>query len=153
MVYLWLWVPKNWWFWTVVLDKTLESPLDCKIKPVNPKGNQSWIFIGKTDAKAESPILFATCCEELSNWKRPWYWERFKAEGERDNKVWDGWMTSLTGWTWVWASCRSWWWTGKPGLLHSMRSQRVRCYWVTELNWDLHLCFLLYNISKNICMI
>ena len=50
------WAPKNWWFWTVVLEKTLESPLDCKIKPVNPKGNQYWIFIGRTDA--EAPILW-----------------------------------------------------------------------------------------------
>ena len=52
------WVPKSWCFWAVVLEKTLESPLDCKIKPVNPKGNQSWIFIGRTDAQAEAPILW-----------------------------------------------------------------------------------------------
>ena len=67
------WVPKNWCFWTMVLEKTLESPLDCKeIKPVNPKGNQSWIFIGRTDAEAEAPIILATWCEELTHWKRPW---------------------------------------------------------------------------------
>ena len=53
------WAPKNWCFWTVVLEKTFESPLDCKIKPVNPKGNQSWIFTGKTDAEAEAPILWS----------------------------------------------------------------------------------------------
>ena len=52
------WAPKNWCFWTVVLEKTLESSLDCKIKPINPKGNQSWIFIGRTDAEAEAPILW-----------------------------------------------------------------------------------------------
>ena len=64
------WVPKNWCFWTVVLEKTLESPLDCKeIKPVNPTGNQSWLFIGRTDAEAETPILW---WEEMTHWKRPW---------------------------------------------------------------------------------
>ena len=63
-----------------------------------------------------------------------WWWERWKAGGEGDDRGWDGWMTSLTRWTWVWASSRSWWWTGKPGMLQSMGSQRVRHNWVTELN-------------------
>ena len=81
------WVPKNWCFRTVVLEKTLESPLDCKdIKPVHPKGNKSWIFIGRTDAEAETPILWPTWCEELTHWKRPWFWERLKAGGEGDDK-------------------------------------------------------------------
>ena len=63
------WAPKNWCFWTVVLEKTLESLLDCKeIQPVNPKGNQSWIFIGRTDAEAETPNTLATWCEELTHW-------------------------------------------------------------------------------------
>ena len=53
-----VWEPKDWCFWTVVLEKTLESPLDCKIKPVNPKGNQPWIFTGRTDAEAEAPVLW-----------------------------------------------------------------------------------------------
>ena len=75
----------------------------------------------------------ATWCEELTHWKRPWYWERLRAGGEGDNRGWDGWMTSLTRWTWVWASFRSWWWTGKPGMLQYMGSQRVRYDWVTEL--------------------
>ena len=119
------WVPKNWCFWTVVLEKTLESPLDCKeIKLVHPKGNQSCLFIGRTDAEVETPIL----------WQRPWWWERLKAGGEGD-KGWDGWMTSLTQWTWIWASSRSWWWTGKPGMLQSMGLQRVGHDWVIELNW------------------
>jgi len=66
------WAPKNWYFWTVVLEKTLESPLDCKeIKPVNPKGNQSWIFIGRTDAEAEAPILGPPDAKNRL-WKRPW---------------------------------------------------------------------------------
>ena len=76
------WAPKNWCFWTVVLEKTLESPLDSKdIQPVHPKGNQSWIFIGRTDAEAEAPIL-ATWCKQLTHWKRPWCWERLKAKEE-----------------------------------------------------------------------
>ena len=129
------WVSKNWCFWTVVLEKTHESPLDCKeIQPVNPKGNHSWIFIGRTDAEADSNIL-ATWCEELTHWKRPWCWERMKAGGEGDDRGWDGWMASPTQCTWVWASSGSWWRTGKPGVLQSMGSQRVGHHWASELNW------------------
>ena len=77
------WAPKNWCFWIVVLEKTLESPLDCKeIQPVHPKGDQSWIFIGRTDAEAETPNTLATWCEELTHRKRPWCWERLKVGGE-----------------------------------------------------------------------
>ena len=72
---------KNWCFWTLVLEKTLWSLLDCKeVQPVNPKGNQSWIFIARTDAEAETPIL---SCEELTHWKRPWCWERLKVGRRR----------------------------------------------------------------------
>ena len=95
--------------------------------------NQSWIFIRRTDAEAETPHL-ATWCEELTHLKRPWCWERLKAE-EGDNRGWDGWMASPTQWTWVWINSESWWWTGRPGVLQSMGSQRVRHDWVTELNW------------------
>ena len=127
------WVPKN-CFWTVVLEKTLESPLDCKeIKLVHPKGNQSWIFIGRTDAEAETPILWPLMWR-TDSLKRPWCWERLKAGRERDNREWDGWMTSPTRWTWVWASSRSWWWTSRPGVLQSMGFQRVGHNWETELN-------------------
>ena len=122
------WAVKNWCFQIVVLEKTVENPLDCKeIKPVNPKGNQTWIFIGRTDAEAETPILW------LTHLKRPWCWERMKAGGEGDDRGWDGWMASLTQWTWVWISYGSWWWTGKPGVPQSMGSQRVG-YWATELD-------------------
>ena len=128
------WVPKNWFFWTVVLEKTLESPLDCKeIQPVHPKGDQSWIFIGRADVGAETPILLATWCEELTHLKRPWCWEGLRAGGEGDSRGWDGWMASLTWWTWVWVDSGSWWWTGRPGMLWFMRSQRVRHDWATEL--------------------
>ena len=129
-------MPKNWCFWTVVLEKTLESPLDSReIKPVNLKGNQSWIFIGRSDAEAETPL--ASWFEELTHLKRPWCWERLKAGGEGDDRGWDGWMASPTQWTWVWVNSGNWWWTGRPGELQSMGSQRVSHDWATELNtWD-----------------
>ena len=91
------WALKNWCFWTVVLEKTLESPLDCKeIQPFHPKGNQSWIFIGRTDAEVEIPIAVATWYKELTHFKGPWCWERLKVGGEGDDRGWDGWMTSRT---------------------------------------------------------
>ena len=77
-------------FWTVVLEKTLESPLDCKeIQPVHPKGNQPWIFIGRTEA--EAPILWPHDVKSW-HWKRPWCWEKLRARGEGDDRGWDGWM-------------------------------------------------------------
>ena len=92
---------KNWCFSTVVLEKMLESPLDCKeIQPVNLKGNQSWIVISvsaETEAFSDESWNFntlATRCEELTHWKRPWWCERLKAEGEGDDRGWDGWMAS-----------------------------------------------------------
>ena len=130
------WAQKNWCFWTVVLEKTLESPFDCKeIQPVHPKGDQSWVFIGRTDAEAETPITLATWYEELTHWKRPWCWEELGAGGEGDDREWYGWMVSLTQWTWVWVDSGSWWWTGWPGVLQFMGSQGVRHDWATELNW------------------
>ena len=116
------------------LEKPFESPLDCKeIQPVNPKWNQSWIFIERTDAEADTPNTLATWWEP-THWKRPWCWARLKVGEEGYDRGWDGWMASLTRWIWVWASSGSWWWTGKPGMLQSMGSQRVGHDWVTELN-------------------
>ena len=130
------WAPKKWCFWTVVLEKTLGSPLDCKeIQPVHSKGDQSWMFIARTDAKAETAITLATLREELTHWQRLWCWEGLGAGGEGDNRGWDGWMASLTRWTWVWVNSRSWWWTGRPGGLQFMGSQRVGHDWVNERNW------------------
>ena len=142
-------VSKNWCFWNVALEKTLESPLGCKeIKLVNPKRNQSWIVIGRTDTDAETPILWPS---DAKNWLLgkdldAGCWERLKAEGEVDDRGWDGWMVSLTLWTWVWASSGSWWWTGRPGVLQSMESQRVGHDWATELNWIV-LCRSIYGFS------
>ena len=130
------WLQKNWCFWTVVLEKAPESPLDCKeIKPLNSKGNQSWIFIGKTDAEAEAPILWPS---DAKNWllgKDPDAGKDRKQRGEGDDREWDGWMPSPTLWTCVSTSSWSWWWTGKSGVLQSMGSQRVGHNWMSELNW------------------
>ena len=113
---------RNWCFWTVELEKTLESPLDCKeIQQVHPKGDQSWVFIGRTDAEAETPELWPPDVKSWLIWKDlPWCWERLKVGGEGDDRGWNGWMASLTQWTWVWANSRSWWGTGRPGVLQSM---------------------------------
>ena len=113
----------------------LESPLDCKeIQPAHPKENQSWISIGRTDVEVETPIVWSP---DVKNWlmKRPWCWERLKAEGEGDNRGWNGWMASLAQYTWVWVNSRSWSWTGKPGMLQFIGLQRVRHDWATEVNW------------------
>ena len=127
------WASKNWCFSTVVLVKILESPLDCKeIQPVHSEGDQSWVFIGRTDAKAETPIFWATSCEELTHWKRLRCWEGLEA-GEGDDRGWDGWVASPTQWTWVWVNSGRWWWTGRSGVLRFMGSQRVGHDWVTEL--------------------
>ena len=78
---------------------------------------------------------FATSCKELTYWKRPWCWEPLGAGGEGDYRGWDGWMASRTQCTWVWVNSRSWWWTGRPGVLGFMALQRVGHDWATELNW------------------
>ena len=124
------WAQKNWCFWTVVLEKTLESPLDCKeLKPVSPKGNQSWIFIGRTDAETEVPIfwpldaksrLFRKDSDDRKYWRQE-EWQRMR------------WLDGITDLiTWVWASSRRWWRKRKAGLLQSMGLQRIRHDWATE---------------------
>ena len=129
------WAPKNWCFWTVVLEKTLESPLDCKeTQLVHSKRDQPWVFFGRNDAKAETPVLWPPHAE-LTHWKRLWCWEGLGARGNGDDRGWDGWMASLTLWAWVWVNSRRWWWTGRPGVLLFMGSQRVGHDWATELNW------------------
>ena len=91
------WASRNWCFWTVVLEKTPESPLDYKeIKPVHPKGNQSWIFIGRTHAEAETPILWPPDVKQLTHLKRPHCWERLKAGGEGDRWQRMIWLDGIT---------------------------------------------------------
>ena len=139
------WALKNWCFWTVVLENILESPLDCKeIQPVHPKGNHSWIFIVRTDTEAETPILWPP---DEKNWligKDPGAGKDWRQGEKRDDRGWDGWMASLTRWTWVWASSGSWCWTLKSGDLQSMGSQHdcatelteVLTVWKSEYNWE-----------------
>ena len=86
--------------------------------------------------------IYICVCEELTHLKRPWCWERLRAGGEGDDRGWDGWMASPTWWTWVWIDSGSWWWTGRPGVLRFVGSQRVIHDWVTELtDWWSHYNF------------
>ena len=121
--------------------RLLRVPLDCKdIQLVHPEGNQSWVFIGRSDVDWKiwcwswSSNTLATWFEELTHLKTPWCWERLKVGGEGDNRGWDGWMASLPQWRWVWVNSGSWWWTGRPGVLWPRVSRRVRHDWATELN-------------------
>ena len=129
------WELKNWCFWTVVLEKTFESPLDCKeIQSDYPKGNQSWTFIGRTDGETETLILWPPDAKNWFIWK--------DSDAQKDWRQEENGMTEdeMVWWTWVWVTSRSWWWTGKPGMLQSMGSQSVGHAWETELN------------SKRICL-
>ena len=129
------WALKNWCFWTVVFEKTLESPLDSKeIKPVNPKGIQTWLFIGRIDnVEAETSILWPPDAKNWLTGEDPDAGKDWRQEEKGTTE--DGCMTSPTRWTWVCASSRIWWWKGKPGVLQATGSQRVGHDWVTELNW------------------
>ena len=122
------WVPKNWCFWTVVLEKTLESPLDCKeIQPVLNTHWKDWCW----NWNSNTLVIW---CEELTHWKRPCCWERLKVGGEGDYRGWDGWMASPTQWTRVWINSRVG--DGQGGLsCCSPWGHRVRQDWATELNW------------------
>ena len=115
------WAPKNWCFWTVVLEKTLESPWDSKeIQPVHPKGGQSWIFIGRTDAEAETPILWLPDAKNRLIRKDPDAWKDWRQEEKgttEDEMV--GWHHRHNEHGWVWVDSGSWSWTGRPGLLQS----------------------------------
>ena len=120
-----------------------QSLLDCKeIEPVHPKGDQSWVFIGGTDVEAETPILWPP---DAKNWligKDPdagkdWRWE----EKETTEDEMDGWHHRPDGHEWVSSGRR--WWTGKPGVLQSMGSQRVRHNWATELSWNSSLKYII----------
>ena len=122
----------------MLLEKTLESPLDSKeVQPAHSKGDQSWVFIGRTDADAETPILWPP---DVKSWligkdpdaRKDWR----KAGGKGADRGWDGWMASPIQWTWIWVNSGSWWWTGRPGMLKFMWSQRLGDDWLTEPNWS-----------------
>ena len=127
------WALKNWCFWTVVLEKTLERPLDfVEIKPVNPKENQSWIFIGRTDAEAETPVLWPSDAKNWHIWEDPgagkdWRWKE-KGTTEDEMVGWHHWLNA-----WVWVSSRSWWWIGRPGVLQTVGLRRVGQNWTGGL--------------------
>ena len=146
------WVPKNWCFWTVVLEKALESPLDCKeinqsiLKEISPGCSLEGLML-KLKLQYFGHLMWRADSFEIF----PWCWERLRAGGEGDDRGeegddrgWDGWMASPTQWTWVWVDSGSWWWTVRPGMLQLMGSQRVG--WLsnwTELNWTAYeLCDL-----------
>ena len=139
------WVPKSWCFWTVVSEKTLESPLDCKeIQPVHSEGDQLWDLFGRDDAKAETPVLWPP---HAKNWLIGKDSNAGSVGGRRrNNRGWDVWMASLTRWTWVWVNSGSWWWTGRPGMLWFMGAQGVGHDWATELNWTSGILWALNNI-------
>ena len=118
------------WRW-----RTLESPLNCKeIPPVHPKENQSWIFIGGTDAEVETPILWPPDAKSWLIWKDPDAGKDWGQEEKGQQRM--RWLDGITeSMDWVWVDFRSWWWTGRPGVLRFMGSQRVGHNWVNELNW------------------
>ena len=148
------WVPKNWCFWTVLLDKIFESPLNCKeIQPVHPKGSQSWIFIGRTDVEAETAILWPP---DAKNWlirKDPdagkdWSWEKKRTT---ENEA-VGWHDRLDGHKCGQAPGVGWW-TGRPGVLQSMGLQRVGHNWATELNWTERLVLDRDFVENAMCLV
>ena len=119
------WVLKNWCFWTVVLEKTLESPLECKeIQPVHPKGDQSWCSLEGLMLKLKFQY-FAHLMRRTDSLGKTLMLGKTEG-GEGEDRGWNGWMASLTQWTWVWVNSKSWWWIGRPGILQSMGLQRVR---------------------------
>ena len=127
--------PKNWCFCGVG-ENSWES-LGLQGDPASPSLRKSVLTMHWKDWWSSwNSNSLATWCEELTHWKRPWCWKRLKA-GEGDDRGWDGWMASLTKWTCFGVSSRSWWWTGRPGVLQSMGSQRVGHDWATQLNWSL----------------
>ena len=122
---------KNWWFWTVVLEKTLEGPLDCKeIQPVHPEGDQPWVFIGRTDAKAETPILWPPHEKSWLIGKDP---DGDRRKRGQQRMRWMGGITDSMDMSL--GDLRSWWWTGRPWMLQFMGSKRVGHDCITELNW------------------
>ena len=122
---------RNYWdlYWTQIYKLTCGF-----IKTENLIKSKQWAEYSSEGCWSWNTNTLATWCEEPTHWKRPWFWERLKTEEK--GREWDGWMALPTQWIWVWVGFRSWWWTGKPGVLQSMGSQRVIHDWVTELNWN-----------------
>ena len=119
--------------WTLLPPPSPEED-SCDSVRLQGEGNQSWIFIGRTDAEAETPILWPPHSKSWLIGKDPDA-GRDSGQKEKGTTGWDGWMASPTRCTWVWVNSGSWWWTGRPVVLRFMKSQRVGHDWVTELNW------------------
>ena len=143
-----IWAPKNWCFWTVVLEKTLESPLDCKeIHPVHPKGNQSWVFMEGLMLKLKLQIL-GHLLQRTNSLEKTLLLGRSEG-GRRRGKLRIRWLDGITNMMDIrLVGSGNWWWTGKPGVLQSLGSQRVGHNWVTELNWtEAKVPHILYHLS------
>ena len=137
------WAPKNWCFWTVVLEKTIESLLDWKeIQPFHPKRDQSWVFTRRSDVEAETPIVWPPNTKSWLIGKDP---DAGKDWGQEEKGMTED---EMLGWTWVWVNSGSWWWTGKPGLLQFMGSQRVGHGWTTELNWSCYVIIISFRATE-----
>ena len=131
---------------TLMLGKIGGMTTEAEIQPVHPKGNPSWIFIGRTDAEAETPTLGHLMWRVDS-------FEKTLLLGKIEGRRKKGWqrMRWLDGITWVWVDSGSWWWTGRPGVLQFMGSQRVGHYWETELNWIFHCVYVPQLLYPFIC--
>ena len=131
------------WCW----DKTIWESLGLQGDPTSPSERRSVLGVHWKDwCWSWNSNTLATWWEELTNLKRPWCWERLKVGGEGEDRGWDGWMASLTRWTWVWVDSRSWWWTGRPGVLQFMGLQRVGQDWAIEVNW-------IWFLASHICSV
>ena len=116
--------------------------------PTSPFCRRSALgFLWKKWCWSWNSSTLATSCKELTHWKRLWYWEGLGARREGDDRGWDGWMASRTRWTWIWVNSGRWWWTGRPGVLQFMGSQRVGQDWATELNWTVVFSVFLVTVS------
>ena len=139
------WAPKNWCFWTMVLENSWES--------LGEQGDQTSQFWRKSTLNINwkdrcwswNSNIFAIWYKELTHWKRPWFWERLRAWGEGDNRGWIGWMASPTQWTWIWVYSVSWWWRGRPGILQSWGYKEFDM--TEQLNWTEHS--LKSDLKKN----
>ena len=140
--HVWMWeldykeslAQKNQCFWTVVLEKTLENPLDWKeIQPVHPKGDQTCVFIGRTGVETDQ--YFGHLMRRADSLEKTLMLGKIEGRRRNGDRGWDCWIASPTQWTWVWVNSGSWWWTGRPGVLLFMGFQRVGHNWATGLNW------------------
>ena len=153
-----------------MLEKTLESPLDYKeIQPVQPKGDQSWCSLEGLILKLKLQC-FGHLMGRVDSLEKTLMLEKIEGGRKGDDRGWDGWMASLTQWTWVWVDSRSWWWIGRPAMLQFMGSQRVGHNWAIELNWTeefqfhehrfiwalfnfFHQCFVVFNVQSLISLV